>query len=157
MFRMRDEAGGDDKVLCVPAGDPRLAHMQDIDDISDFHRLEIQHFFEVYKDLEPGKSVEGAHWVGRARPRPRSRRPTSGLGTPRTDVRGDGVVHRAGHPQRDLPDRDAGARRLDHAAAAGVDGHVVDRAGVAAVAVEDQVARPQLRVGDLRDLAVLVA
>ncbi len=26
---------------------------------------EIQHFFEVYKDLEPGKSVEGAHWVGR--------------------------------------------------------------------------------------------
>ena len=31
----------------------------------EFHRLEIQHFFEVYKDLEPGKSVEGAHWVGR--------------------------------------------------------------------------------------------
>ncbi|MDO5504159.1 MAG: inorganic diphosphatase, partial [Actinomycetia bacterium] len=28
-------------------------------------RLEIQHFFEVYKDLEPGKSVEGAHWAGR--------------------------------------------------------------------------------------------
>ena len=27
--------------------------------------MEIQHFFEVYKDLEPGKSVEGAHWVGR--------------------------------------------------------------------------------------------
>ena len=33
--------------------------------MSDFHRLEIQHFFEVYKDLEPGKSVEGATWVGR--------------------------------------------------------------------------------------------
>ena len=31
----------------------------------EFDRLEIQHFFEVYKDLEPGKSVEGAHWVGR--------------------------------------------------------------------------------------------
>ena len=30
-----------------------------------FDRLEIQHFFEVYKDLEPGKSVEGAAWVGR--------------------------------------------------------------------------------------------
>jgi inorganic pyrophosphatase len=28
--------------------------------------LEIQHFFEVYKDLEPGKSVEGAEWVGRS-------------------------------------------------------------------------------------------
>ena len=31
----------------------------------EFDRLEIQHFFEVYKDLEPGKSVEGASWVGR--------------------------------------------------------------------------------------------
>ena len=26
--------------------------------------LEIEHFFTVYKDLEPGKSVEGATWVG---------------------------------------------------------------------------------------------
>jgi inorganic pyrophosphatase len=66
MFRMRDEAGGDDKVLCVPTGDQRAAWRQDIDDVSDFHRLEIQHFFEVYKDLEPGKSVEGAHWTDRA-------------------------------------------------------------------------------------------
>ncbi|MCM1974360.1 inorganic diphosphatase, partial [Streptomyces sp. G1] len=33
--------------------------------VSEFDRLEIQHFFEVYKDLEPGKSVEGADWVGR--------------------------------------------------------------------------------------------
>ncbi|HLS15434.1 MAG TPA: inorganic diphosphatase, partial [Beutenbergiaceae bacterium] len=65
MFRMRDEAGGDDKVLCVPKGDQRASWRIDIDDVSEFHRLEIQHFFEVYKDLEPGKSVEGAHWVGR--------------------------------------------------------------------------------------------
>ena len=28
--------------------------------------MEIQHFFEIYKALEPGKSVEGATWVGRA-------------------------------------------------------------------------------------------
>ena len=66
MFRMRDEAGGDDKVLCVPVGDQRQAWRHDLTDVSDFHRLEVQHFFEVYKDLEPGKSVEGAHWVGRA-------------------------------------------------------------------------------------------
>ena len=65
MFRMTDEAGGDDKVLCVPSHDPRLQHLQDIEDVSKFDRLEIQHFFEVYKDLEPGKSVEGANWVGR--------------------------------------------------------------------------------------------
>jgi inorganic pyrophosphatase len=37
----------------------------DITDVSEFDRLEIQHFFETYKDLEPGKSVEGAEWVGR--------------------------------------------------------------------------------------------
>ena len=66
MFRMTDEAGGDDKVLTVPATDPRVAHLQDINDVSEFDRLEIQHFFETYKDLEPGKSVEGAEWVGRA-------------------------------------------------------------------------------------------
>ena len=65
MFRMTDEAGGDDKVLCVPATDPRLEHLRDVSHVSKFDRLEIQHFFEVYKDLEPGKSVEGAEWVGR--------------------------------------------------------------------------------------------
>ena len=66
MFRMTDEAGGDDKILCVPAGDPRQAHLVDLEQVSSFDRLEIQHFFETYKDLEPGKSVEGANWVGRA-------------------------------------------------------------------------------------------
>ena len=66
MFRMRDEKGLDDKVLSVPASDPRMAHLKDIDDVPSFEQLEIQHFFEVYKDLEPGKSVEGSHWSDRA-------------------------------------------------------------------------------------------
>jgi inorganic pyrophosphatase len=65
LFHMRDEAGGDDKIMCIPVGDPRMEHLQDLEDIAHFHRLEIQHFFETYKDLEPGKSVEGAHWAGR--------------------------------------------------------------------------------------------
>ncbi len=66
MYRMRDEHGGDDKVLCVPARDPRVEHLQDVDDVPKFDLLEIQHFFDVYKELEPGKSVEGAEWAGRA-------------------------------------------------------------------------------------------
>jgi inorganic pyrophosphatase len=66
MFRMRDEMGADDKVLCVVATDPRWAGYVDIDDVSEFELLEIQHFFEVYKALEPGKGVEGFRWVGRA-------------------------------------------------------------------------------------------
>jgi inorganic pyrophosphatase len=65
MFRMTDEAGGDDKVLCVPAKDPRQEHLRDIHHVPEFDRLEIEHFFTVYKDLEPGKSVEGSTWVGR--------------------------------------------------------------------------------------------
>ncbi len=62
---MTDEAGGDDKVLCVPSTDPRVEHLRDIIHVPEFDKLEIRHFFEVYKDLEPGKSVEGATWVGR--------------------------------------------------------------------------------------------
>ncbi|MFE2035838.1 inorganic diphosphatase [Streptomyces scopuliridis] len=67
MFVMRDEKGPDEKVLCVPAGDPRHAVLRDITDVDSFDLLEITHFFEVYKDLEPGKSVEGSHWEGRER------------------------------------------------------------------------------------------
>ncbi|MGH3305077.1 MAG: inorganic diphosphatase [Streptosporangiaceae bacterium] len=63
MFRMRDEKGVDDKVLCVPATDPRMAHLRDITDVSGFDQLEIQHFFEVYKALEPGKEVVAATWA----------------------------------------------------------------------------------------------
>ncbi|ONH38142.1 inorganic pyrophosphatase [Protofrankia sp. BMG5.30] len=66
MFQMSDEKGPDDKVLCVPVADVRQEHLRDIRHLPEFDRLEIQHFFEVYKDLEPGKSVEGASWVGRA-------------------------------------------------------------------------------------------
>ena len=49
----------------MPASDPRVEHVRDIIHVPEFDRLEIQHFFETYKDLEPGKSVEGANWVGR--------------------------------------------------------------------------------------------
>jgi inorganic pyrophosphatase len=41
-----------------------MAHFRDISDVSAFDQLEIQHFFEVYKALEPGKEVEAATWVG---------------------------------------------------------------------------------------------
>jgi inorganic pyrophosphatase len=65
MFRMRDEKGLDDKVLCVPAQDPRFGHLRDITDLPKFDQLEIQHFFEVYKELEPGKSVQAEAWADR--------------------------------------------------------------------------------------------
>jgi len=66
MFRMTDEHGGDDKVLCVPAGDHRWDHIQDIGDVPEFELDVIKHFFSQYKALEPGKYVKTADWVGRA-------------------------------------------------------------------------------------------
>ena len=66
MFQMTDEAGGDDKVLAVPAGDNRWDHIQDIGDVPSYELDEIKHFFSQYKALEPGKYVKAADWVGRA-------------------------------------------------------------------------------------------
>ena len=65
MFRMHDEMGGDDKVLCVATADTRRGNITDLSSVPEHMLLEIEHFFSVYKDLEPGKSVEGATWTGR--------------------------------------------------------------------------------------------
>ena len=65
VFKMTDEAGGDDKLLCV-IDDPRWAHLQDIEDVSQFQRDEIEHFFVHYKDLEPNKDVTGSGWGNKA-------------------------------------------------------------------------------------------
>ena len=66
VFWMRDEAGPDAKVLCVPDKDPRWAHVDDISDLSDHLLSEIGHFFEVYKALEPHKFSETREWEGRS-------------------------------------------------------------------------------------------
>ena len=66
MFRMVDEQGPANKVLCVPAGDTRQDHLRELEDLPDYERLEIEHFFTVYKEVEPGKRVEGSGWAGRA-------------------------------------------------------------------------------------------
>ena len=65
VFKMTDEAGGDDKLLCV-LDDVRYESFQDIDDIDDFTKDEIEHFFMHYKDLEPGKEATGSGWGDRA-------------------------------------------------------------------------------------------
>jgi len=64
MYVMEDEKGADEKVLCVPT-DPRFDHIQDLSDVANWELGEIKHFFERYKDLEPGKSVKGSDWVGK--------------------------------------------------------------------------------------------
>jgi inorganic pyrophosphatase len=66
VLRMEDEAGGDAKVLAVPTDAicPLFAHWKSIDDVPDIRLKQIQHFFEHYKDLEPGKWVRVIGWAG---------------------------------------------------------------------------------------------
>jgi inorganic pyrophosphatase len=52
LFRMTDEKGEDEKVLCVPLRDPTWSHVVGLDGIPKPLLDEIEHFFQVYKDLE---------------------------------------------------------------------------------------------------------
>ncbi|WP_428239703.1 inorganic diphosphatase [Gynuella sp.] len=61
---MSDEAGGDAKLVAVPHSKLTTIydHMNDIDDVPELLRNQIQHFFENYKDLEKGKWVKVDRW-----------------------------------------------------------------------------------------------
>jgi inorganic pyrophosphatase len=52
MFRMRDEKGMDDKIICVPLHDPNWNMHEDLDDLPELLRQEIEQFFSIYKELE---------------------------------------------------------------------------------------------------------
>ena len=80
---MADEAGRDLKVLCVASGDMRWDHLQDVGDVPEHLLAEIKHFFEVYKDLEPGKKSNVGDWTGTSRRGRGDRRGQGGL--PRTE------------------------------------------------------------------------
>ena len=64
VFKMEDQAGGDEKIIAVPV--PRLtkryAHVMEYTDMPEIAVQQIQHFFEHYKDLEPGKWVKVLGW-----------------------------------------------------------------------------------------------
>lgn len=64
VLKMIDEAGGDAKLLAVPVDKvlPIYKHWQEAKDIAPERLAAIQHFFEHYKDLEPGKWVKIEGW-----------------------------------------------------------------------------------------------
>jgi inorganic pyrophosphatase len=66
MLKMSDEAGGDAKLLAVPIDKilPIYQHWQKPEDMNDLRLQQITHFFEHYKDLEPGKWVKVEGWEG---------------------------------------------------------------------------------------------
>ena len=60
VFHMADEKGPDEKVICVPISDPIWNKHNDLNDVNPHLIKEIEHFFQVYKDLEQKKvDVEG--------------------------------------------------------------------------------------------------
>jgi inorganic pyrophosphatase len=60
LFRMRDEKGPDEKILCVPLRDPMWSNIRDLRDLNENLLNEIEHFFQVYKALERKEvSTEG--------------------------------------------------------------------------------------------------
>ena len=65
---MADEKGSDFKVLAVPVGDPRYAHVRTLADVGPHWLREIETFFATYKQLEPKQTeVLGWHEVDEAR------------------------------------------------------------------------------------------
>ncbi len=63
---MEDEEGPDSKIIAVPHEkiDPRFANIKDINDLPKAVLDQIKHFFEHYKELEPGKWVKVTGWEG---------------------------------------------------------------------------------------------
>ncbi len=55
VFWMEDDKGPDAKIICVPDGDPRWEDVNEVGDLPQLLLAEIEHFFDVYKMLEPGK------------------------------------------------------------------------------------------------------
>ncbi len=61
VFHMADEKGPDEKVICVPVSDPIWNQLNDLSDVNPHLIKEIEHFFQVYKDLE-NKKVDVGGW-----------------------------------------------------------------------------------------------
>lgn len=66
MLKMTDEKGVDAKILAVPSDKLSVLYqnIQGPEDVSQHLLATIKHFFEHYKDLEPGKWVKVEGWVG---------------------------------------------------------------------------------------------
>ncbi len=61
VFHMADEKGPDEKLICVPVSDPVWNRLNDLSDLNPHIVMEIEHFFQVYKDLEE-KKVDVGGW-----------------------------------------------------------------------------------------------
>lgn len=65
MLEMEDEAGIDTKILAVPTAkvDPFYGRINDVNDLDETTKKKIQHFFDHYKEIEPGKWVKTKNFL----------------------------------------------------------------------------------------------
>jgi inorganic pyrophosphatase len=89
LFKMEDEKGQDDHIVCVPCNDPGWNMMDDVNDLPAQLRAEIGHFFSIYKDLDRHRHSEVHGWgdraaaleaIAKSRERLRRHRPAHGGG-----------------------------------------------------------------------------
>mgnify|MGYP001579868156 FL=1 len=62
---MNDSGDNDEKIIGVAAKDPYYDSWQDIEDVPESLKTEIEYFFSIYKELEPGKHIETKGFLGR--------------------------------------------------------------------------------------------
>lgn len=64
---MEDESGKDEKIVAVPTikVDPKMAKINELEDLPEITLNQIKHFFETYKNLEPKKWVKVTGFAGR--------------------------------------------------------------------------------------------
>ena len=117
MYRMTDEKGRDDKVLCVPYEDPRQEHLRDIHHLGEFDRMEIQHFFRSTRTWSRASRSRARPGSAGSRPRRRSGRRSSASG---------GRRERRRRPRHDAAD--AAAATADRRGLAGAGSSGADRA-----------------------------
>jgi len=69
MLEMEDEAGIDTKIIAVPSKkvDPFFSKIEDVNDLDEMTKKKIQHFFNHYKELEPGKWVKTKSFLNKAK------------------------------------------------------------------------------------------
>jgi len=66
VLRLEDTGEEDNKIIAVPADDPRFNQIRDLSDLPPHHKKEIENFFENYAELQPDKKIRIKGWSGQS-------------------------------------------------------------------------------------------
>lgn len=68
-LRLDDSGETDNKIIAVPADDPRFEEIKELDDLRSHAKKEIKNFWENYVELQPNKKIKIEGWSGRLKAR----------------------------------------------------------------------------------------